>query len=279
VITGFDLSGSLLFTRVYLRLSPGGCALKDFYQTEKFKIQVAAATAGVAYVVAIIMLWLRLRHIYGSYVYPVAKGVADHGQSESFAAWLAPWCVYLAITALVSVMAAILVIYFRSFNDKGPCVDCCVLLDLTNYTSSRDDVAQQHVCPGHLAERRDATALEAARERARAETVGNCPRCHQPMVKGIQVVLGIYVVSDVCRAHGWFREFAEEELFMEEAYLAGLHARPRRFSRRSMEGHIITAAALHANTGPILYLDDSGSDAAASLRQTARQVGAIDALI
>ena len=252
--------------------------MKDFYQTEKFRIQVAAATVGVGYVVAIIMLWLRLRHLYGSYVYPAGKGVVDHSQRESFVTWLTPWCVYLAITAMVSVMAAILVIYFRSFNSKGACVDCCVLLDLTNYTSGFDDVARQYVCPGHLAERRDASALEAARERARAETVGLCPRCHQPMVKGIQVVLGIYVVSDVCKPHGQFREFAEEELFMEEAYLAGLHARPRRFSRRNMEVHAITAAALHANTGPILYLDDS-PDAAASLGLAARQVRAIDALI
>lgn len=231
--------------------------MKDFYRTEKFRIQLAAMLAGVGYVLAMLLLWLRLKHLYGSFVYPRVNGTLDTKHPESFASWLTPWCVYLAVTALVAVCAVVILIYARSFNGKDPCVDCREFDEVTNFTNGYDDDARQYVCARHLDDRREQAALEAAVHRARAQTVGQCPRCQKPMRKAIQKVLGVHVVSDICEAHGRYSDWPEVHLFHEEAYQEGLHARVS----RGPAHHAATVTvlhAVHADTAPIMYLDELG---------------------
>lgn len=227
--------------------------MKDFYESEKFRLQLAVALTGVAYVLTLILLWLRLKHLYGSFVYSKGSGGPNRVNIESFVAWLTPWCVYLAITALVMLCAVVMVIYIRCFSGKNLCVDC-LLMDVRNFTKGHDEVAREFVCPTHMEFRIEQMALSEAMERARAEKVGVCPTCQLPMRKAIQRVLGIYVVSHICQADGRFSHWPEIDLFTEAAYQAGMHARIS--GKRGTEHHAVTAAALSADTSPIMFLDE-----------------------
>lgn len=232
--------------------------MKDFYQAERFKIELSLLLANIAYPLVILLLWVRLKHLYGSYVYP--SGPTGHNHPESFVSWLAPWCVYLALATMIGVCVSIMVIYQLSFSGKDLCVDCLTVKRRT-FTASKDDISREYVCPFHLDERREAEAWRIAEERARAEEIGPCPRCHRPMRKGIQKVLGIFVISDICPEHGRFDDWYEIELFARAAREAGhqdqqLHSH---LGIRWLGRHAHTAAATSATdttTSPVLYLDE-----------------------
>lgn len=235
--------------------------MTDFWQAERLKLQLAAGGAALWYVIAMLLLWGRLKHNGASYVYPLVNGRPDLSHPESFARWLEPWAMNLLLATAGLLVASVTAIYFRSYRGKGACEDC-LAEGVSNFIRTylgADDGDRTYICRRHVAERHERDAVAMVRARA-YETEGEvlCPYCRQPMMKTVLVIqLGyeiIFVVCDDCEKDGRFNSWDEERVLMESAERQGYD---RAMAAHKRRGLIASAPTLHAHTVPLSALQDS----------------------